>query len=287
MIGTSALVIDTAHGVFDSHNYFPIYYNDYGSIENAVSAADQLARQRHIHHIYIAANLGVMEGIKYFSQNIHTPVTIFDNAHCLVLPGTQVGPVVYMDAPYSPLAETLLHQYANATLISQLKRMGGDPFNLYVLSPKSTPRTTVSPQQDFTSTLQLQEPQAHYISASNESWMVTHWQLAQSASSDWRTTYDYAFRANLTGQAVDPNEPADECVMTRVQAGDHLFVGFDFSSLQGQVPTTVSLEVQYLIFKPWLLHFGPIRFQTFDDRIDQDLHLHMLNRQEALTLPGA
>lgn len=277
IIGTAGTVRDIAHGVFDGGQNYPIYTNDVASVRNAVESADKLAQARHLSRVYIATNLGVSQGVRYFAENMHTPVTILD-AGCLLLPNVKAGPVAYLVAPYDPLANALIHQYATATLVAQPSRIGGAPFNLYVLSPKPV---AAQPRQVFSSDLQLLDSQAKSLH-NMPGVRVMSWQLTRATAPAWRTTYHYYFDVRNPTQDIAPREFS--CSMTSIQPQEQLLIPFPVNALQAGAGR-IEFVSDFKIWKPVVVHSGPFWFQTYIDRIDLENPLFTPQKHAQVGIP--
>src|SRR5262249_44003264 len=112
------------------------YIDDLNSMWNAARQADQIAQKMHISRIYMSMDTFIQSSMSYLGETLHTPTTVFGYDNCLVLPATEAGPAVYLIGPYADHIDTMLHQFASATLVAQPHRLGGQPFKLYIVTPK-------------------------------------------------------------------------------------------------------------------------------------------------------
>ncbi len=155
LLGSGGALLDNLHGRFNPQ-WYP-GFNDLGSLQNALTRADQLAQERHIHRIYVPTVLTTTNPTRLLAEQLKTPVTTFDAQRCTVLPDPAVGPVVFLNDARDGLIDSLLKRYTSATLIAQLPHLANPPFNLYILS---TNATTASIPRSFTSDLQLLDQRA-------------------------------------------------------------------------------------------------------------------------------
>ncbi|HTI15830.1 MAG TPA: glycosyltransferase family 39 protein [Dictyobacter sp.] len=291
LIGVSASVSDIARGVYgySGSASLNVYPNDAPSARNAIDAADKLAQQHHISHIYVAANHSVIQSLQYFADMTPIPATIFDDTSCLFLPSAQSGPTVFLMAPDSTLTAAMLAQYTNATLVSQPQRVAGSPYQLYLLTSKAP---TIQPQTSLTSTggavqMDLLDAQSKRISNGTNDYMVTRWQLSQNSPPAWRTTYEYSLRADYAGQpAASAHYRMPDCTTTDVQAGDQLLAAFQLNSTSTKTPTDLTIHTLYQVEQPVTFKDGPVSFLTYDTKITGTKILHNPHGHITVTLPG-
>nr|MDQ2716402.1 glycosyltransferase family 39 protein [Chloroflexota bacterium] len=137
LAGTTAELVDSSRGSFNAHTLQPVpalYFSDLSSQERAIGEADQLARQRHLHRVYIATDTSDEVAMRYLAEQMQTPNTLFSAESCLVLPALDAGPAVFLVGPDDRLANTLLGQFARITPVDRPPHLGGPPYRLYVVS---------------------------------------------------------------------------------------------------------------------------------------------------------
>src|SRR6266849_8575960 len=232
LLGSTAVLIDEASG----NNLHGYSYNTLNSYEDALNEADQLATLHHLNHVYIATDQYTQNSLDYLAEQMRTPTTLFNASRCLVLPDPADGPAVLLVGPYDKLTGVLLGQFATSTLIDRPERLGGAPFQLFIVKP-----ITIALSQStssFLNNLQLLDKRVRHFSYDNSLWLVTHWRLLRSASPGYRTTYTYTMRALLNGNR-GPGI-SSQCISTSLRPGDQLIVAF-------QVPRATVLPVSVTI----------------------------------------
>jgi 4-amino-4-deoxy-L-arabinose transferase-like glycosyltransferase len=257
-VGSVGGVLDQVEGRYDDRSFQPYpYHNDLSSLQHALSAADQLARQRHLARVYITSDAATQTALGFLTEQMHTPTTLFDAGTCLVLPGAEAGPAVLLVGPYDSLTNALLAHFAHATLIAQPARPGGSPFKLYLVDPFPSIASATT-QTQFDNDLQLLGVQAP-LAVGNASWLVTRWQLLRSAPSALRTTYNYTFS---TLAAAASTAMQTTCGLSSMQPGDELLAAFALP--QGNAtPATVTLSVQSFTTTPDNPTVGPLHLETY------------------------
>ena len=133
MLGSTAWVLDTTRGNISNDTFTP-YHNDLHSLKQALDDADQLAQTHHLNHVYVTTDEATQTALGYLSEQMHTPTTLFNGSHCLVLPNATNGPAVLLVGPHDDLTNALVNRFALATLVATPSRLGGTPFRLYLVS---------------------------------------------------------------------------------------------------------------------------------------------------------
>jgi len=261
LLGTSARIIDMTSGN-SRHGYT---YTTLNSLQDAVSGADQLARQHHLHHVYIASDQFTQAAFRYLAEQMQTSVTVFDAMHCLVLPDPTTGPAVLLVGPSDQLTTTLLKQYATMTLIEQPPRLGGVPFQLYIVQSRQASSAHTS-NQAFIHHLQLLDGRAQLLNYNHMSLLATRWQLLHSEQSSYRTVYTYAVTASLNGDGSVAPPMQSLCTATSLRAGDQLIVTFPLPQNRA-MPTSLRIAATFYTVEPYNptiqhLHLETIRDQT-------------------------
>jgi hypothetical protein len=272
---SSAVVIDATDGA----NPHGKTYNDLGSLQRALTEADQLAQQRHLNRIYVTTDIYSQTAMSYLAQQIQTPTTLFDDSRCLVLPAVADGPAVLLVSPYAHLTLSLLHQYASAQLIDRPKRLGAPPFQLYIVSPSLAPRT-VAASPTFSGALQLLNVQRFHSSRNYIPWVVARWKLLRSLPPGSRITYNYAMMALPDNGMLVTQRSL--CTFTSTRAGDQLFVAFELPNHAASF-TQVTLKGQIYTTIPYHPSLGVLHFQTDLTTDSQHIVLRTTNRQDSIT----
>lgn len=259
LIGSVSALIDRANGNFDGQATFPAY-NDLSSMQHVLQEADHLARERHIHRIYVATNYSTGSAMRYLMEQQKTPSMAFEDWHCIVLPSASAGPVIFIWQPSDPQIGAIFDHYATTTLVDQPRRLGGTPFNLSILTakPEGAPAT-----QTFTHDIHLLEHHILQMQNTNDRWLVTHWSVTDSEKSATRTFSTTHFDIRLDGKQQG-GEPI-ECSATSLWAGDQYF------TLQGlgphdQIPTFVTIQAYAFTRSPLTFPLGPLTLSTFVQR---------------------
>ena len=278
LAGTTALIIDMGNGNFDGRNpQIGTYYNDLGSLQQAINAADQQAQQRHLNHVYIAADSVTKSAESYLIEHmpLHTPATLFDVTSCVVLPNPASGPAVMLVSPYDTFASTLLGQFASANLIGRPARLGGPPFLLYVVTPFAGQDST----HIFTNNMQFVDSTTYQWGASTM--LATRWSLLRSAPATLSETYNYAFTLNMGGG----RQIQGDCSLTTLGKGDQLVVAFHLPG-GNLVPSQVSVGAQFSTTHPYDPSYGPFHLEIDATQSSPAIPLVTPDGSTSLTVPG-
>jgi len=278
LLGSTATLVDETNGNI-KHGYA---YNTLNSLQDALTEADQLALHRHLNHVYIATDLFTQIALRYLAEQMQTPTTLFDASHCLVLPNPASGPAVLLVGPYDKLSGVLLGRFAVATLIGQPERLGGAPFQLYVLQSMRGPKQASS-NEAFASNLQLLDNRPRELSFDNSTWLTTRWSFIHSALPQYRTTYTYTLRALLHGNGNKGLNVSSQCVFTSMRTGDELLVSFQLpTSASVAAPMTISATTYTTM--PFDLSYGPFHFENIRDQRTQTVTLQTTAGTSSITL---
>ena len=258
-LGSTVWLLDTTHGNTSNDTFTP-YHNDLFSLKQALNAADTLAQTHHLNHVYVTKDEATQTALSYLSEQMHTPTTLFDASHCLVLPGMNNGPAVLLVGPHSALADALVQHFASATLVSTPARLGGTPFHLYLVS--STPQQTTSNNGLFGNDVQLLAPSAQALQVGKASWRVTHWSLLRSQSARLRTNYGYVMVA--TNSSNTAQNTTNVCTFNTLRAGDQLLVAF--SQPKNVTTTAMNIQVKSFMRVPFNPSYGIFHMETDTDK---------------------
>src|SRR2546421_8738740 len=281
VLGTAAGLIDEVSG----NNKHGLNYNTLGSLQSALSEADQLAQQRHLHHVYVTSDQFTQVPLRYLAEQMRTPTTVFDATHCLLLPNPAGGPAVFLVGPYDQFALFLLRQYATATLIDQPARLGSAPFSLLLVQPllQTIPGTS---NQSFAHHLQLLDNQAQSLTYNNRLLLVTRWQFLRSQQPIYRTTYTYAITASFNAGGSTVPEVRSLCVATSMLSGDQLIATFPLP-VSTLIPRSISISARYIVTHPYDFTVGPIHLENILDQGSVPVTLQTMGGSERLMLPWA
>ena len=280
LTGSMAGLVDEASG----NNLHGYTYNTLNSLQDALAEADHVARQRHLNHVYITTNQFTQVALRYLAEQVQTPTTLFDASRCLVLPNPADGPAVLLVGPYDKLTSVLLGQFATSTLIDRPERLGGAPFQLFIVKPITIALSrSTSSQAVFLNNLQLLDKQVRHFSYDNSLWLVTHWRLLRSTSPGYRTTYTYTMRALLNGNR-GPGI-SSQCISTSMRAGDQLIIAFQ-APRATVLPVSVTISATSYTTMPYNLLSGPFHLETLRDQSTPQTTLTTLDDRDTITLSG-
>lgn len=234
------------------------------SLQDAVNGADQLARQHHLNHVYIASDQFTEDAFRYLAEQVRTPVTVFDAKQCLVLPNAADGPAALLVGPSDQLAMALLKHYATMTLIEQPTRLGGVPFQLYIVQGRQT-SSAATLNQVFLQHLQLLDSHAQLLSYNHSSLLATRWQVLHSAPPAYRTLYNYAVTASPNGNGSAGQPVQSLCSATSLRAGEQLIVTFSLPQ-NGAMPMSLSIAATFYTVEPYDPTMGPLHLETIREQ---------------------
>jgi hypothetical protein len=261
-VSSMAYLLKMSEGHYNDRTIQNIpYVNDLNSMWNAVQEADQLAQAKHISHILISMDLNIQPSMTYLGETLHTPTTVFGYDNCLVLPQPGAGPAVYLVGPYADHIDTLLHQFASATLVAQPQRLGGKPFKLYFVTPRA-PDAKPAPGGNFTDRLQLLAQNIYPMAGQTEHMEVTRWSIQRETPAVPRMLYNYQFSIIPAPGAVSV---ATTCVATSLHRNDQLLAAFP-------IPGNETLSMQQSVsavasdIEPDTHRFGSMQVTTFNTK---------------------
>jgi 4-amino-4-deoxy-L-arabinose transferase-like glycosyltransferase len=256
-IGATGMVLDTIRGNYNDRALSSPYYNDLSSLQHALNEADQVAQLHHVQRIYIAADTANVMALTFLAGQIQTPVTIFNGAHCAVLPDPANGPAVLLVGPRSPFVSTLVSHFAQTTLVDQPHRNGGPPFQLYLVNTPTGPSIAHRTFQDY---LEALTAQATPLSFQNALWSVTRWRMLHSVQSDFRVTYGYKMTATFADKGGTNNSNAgNQCAFSSIYTGDQLLMAFPQTRANA---TSLTIRAQFYTISPGNFSYGPLTFET-------------------------
>jgi hypothetical protein len=308
-----AQVVGTTAGLFDDttgntrHGYG---YNALSWMQQALNEADQLARQRHLHHVYISSNFYSQVALSYLAEQMQTPATVFDNTPCLVqpdpshsclltpgqqqrepdscllLPDPASGPALYLVDPADTLALTLLNRFARVTQIDRPARLGSDPYYLLLVQSYNPPPDigSASPQQ-FVHNLQLLSSGTSTVQVRNTNLFITHWMFLRSAPVAYRAVYTYSIAASFLprGDGVAAAPVSSGCVLNSMQVGDQLIMAFPLHTT-APVSSQVAFSGEYYVTQPHNIAIGPLQLENIRDQRSVPIQLQNSNGGNTLIL---
>ncbi len=258
-LGSTAWLLDTTHGTLSNDTFTP-YHNDLSSLKQALNAADTLAQDHHLNRVYITIDEATQTALSYLSEQMHTPTTLFEASHCLVLPAVSNGPAVLLVGPHNELADALVQRFASATLVGTPSRLGGAPFHLYLVS--STPEQATAKDALFGNDVQLLAPYAQALQVGQAFWRVTRWSLLHSQDAQLRTNYGYVMVA--TNSSNTAQNTTNVCTFNTIHAGDQLLVAF--SQPKSITMTPMSIQVKSFMRVPFNPSYGIFHMETDTDK---------------------
>jgi len=262
LVSSTAYLLKISEGHFNDRTLQNIpYVNDLNSMWNVVHQADQLAQKKHISRIYMSMDINTQPSMSYLGETLHTPTTVFGYDDCLVLPAPEAGPAVYLVGPYADHINTMLHQFASATLVAQPQRLGGSPFKLYIVTPKIPGAMAASPK-NVTDHLQLLDQDIYPVAGQNGNREVTRWSIQREAPVAPRTLYNYQLSITPTRGAKPVTMT---CATTALHKNDQLLAAFQLSKHE-KVSAQLSVGGVTYDCVPDIYRFGFIQFTSFNTK---------------------
>ncbi|GAC1398237.1 MAG: hypothetical protein NVS4B12_00430 [Ktedonobacteraceae bacterium] len=280
-VGSTAGMLDTVRGNFNDTVLSHPYYSDLHSLQAALQQADQVAQQHHFKRVYVSSDEATQAALRYLSQQMHTPTTVFDSSSCAVLPSIANGPAVMLIGPYSTFIDALIQHFTQTTLVATPRRLSGAPFKLYIVQPM---KERTASEARFGSDLQLLNTAARPFNFNGGSWLVTQWRLLRSAQPSYQKVYWYNV-AQFENTTATKAETRSLCGFTAMQAGDQLLVPLRSGSGKNSQP--LSVKVQSFTINPYTLTYGPISFETYRDISSPWQLLKTSAGKDTLTVPIA
>jgi hypothetical protein len=281
LLASMAAITDQASGN-TLHGYS---FNTLNPLEDALEEADQLALHSHLNRVYIATDRFTQVALRYLAEQMQTSTTLFDASHCLVLPNPADGPAVLLVGPYDKLTGVLLSHFAITTLVDQPKRLGGVPFQLYIVQPIA-PSGFASSNVGFVNNLQLLNNHAQSFNFNSSTWLTSSWSFMRFASPKYRTTYTYAMKALFNHSGNHGLSVSSQCISTSMRAGDQLIVSFELPK-GASVPLTVTISATTCTTMPLDLSYGPIHLENVRDQSTALAALQTGTGTGSITLPAS
>ncbi len=277
LLGSGGALLDNLHGRFNPQ-WYP-GFNDLSSIQNALTRADQLAQERHIHRIYVPTVLTTTNPTRLLAESLKTSVTTFDAQRCTILPDPAIGPVVFLNDARDGLIDSLLRRYTSATLIAQLPHLANPPFNLYIVTTNAT--TTPMPRS-FASDLQLLDSKATAVPVpyTHQQTVLTRWRIEKSAPPAPFTTYNFNFKIQY---GASPQENFF-CGNSALWAGDQMLI-YSSSMNKNLLPTSLRIRAASFTSRPKNYAFGSLTLTTYNILDTPWKVLTTTDGKDTLTIP--
>ncbi|HEX6479664.1 MAG TPA: glycosyltransferase family 39 protein [Ktedonobacteraceae bacterium] len=286
-VGNFAELTDQVSGT-KPHSYA---FNTLGSLQAAMSETDQLAQRHHLNRVYIATDQYTQSSLRYLVEQMRTPTTLFDATNCLVLPDPADGPAALLVGPSDLLTTFLLKQFATTTLVDRPARLGGQPFQLYIVAPLTEPAPHLAFYPLFAHHLQLIDRNAHMVSFEKNLFLISRWSLMRSEPPGYRTTYNYLLSASFNdagnnGQGAQ-NSIKSNCASSALREGDELIVAFNLANLPAIClqPASLTITGRYFTTTPFNLSYGPFHLETIQDQGGTLMPLQTADGVNSITLP--
>ncbi|GAC1690198.1 MAG: hypothetical protein PVS3B3_12620 [Ktedonobacteraceae bacterium] len=279
LLGSGGALLDNLHGRFNPQ-WYP-GFNDLGSIQNALTRADQLAQERHIHRIYVPTILTTTNATRLLAEQLKTPVTTFDAQRCTVLPDPAVGPVVFLNDARDGLIDSLLKRYSSATLIAQLPHLANPPFNLYIVT---TNATTMTMPRSFTSDLQLLDQKAIVapVPYTHQQMVLTRWHISKSAIPAPFTTYNFNFKVQY-GVSRQENF---FCGNSALWSGDQMLI-YSSPMNKNALPMSIRIRAASFTSSPKNYALGPLTLTTYNILDTPWKVLTTVDGKDTITIPSS
>ncbi len=281
-VGSMAMVVDQSSGNFDDRSFQPYpYHNALSSLQHALREADTVARHYHVKRVYITTDAATQTALRYLSNSMQTPTTLFDASRCLLLPNPADGPALLLVGPYNPLTTALLNHFASFTVVDRPARLGGSPFSLYLVTPRIAPSKNTAPAV-FLHHLQLTGGHAQPLQVGNSSWLVTDWTLLHSEPPQFRTLYNYALQTQTL--TSDGHMQESLCTFTTLSAGDQLLVAFA-QAQRSTVPLSMTIQGTFFATVPYNPSYGPFHLETDKDQNVSNVTLSTVEGKKSISVP--
>jgi hypothetical protein len=285
--GNIADLIDQASGT-KLHSYA---YNTLGSLQAAMSETDRLAQRHHFNRVYIATDQYTQSSLRYLAEQMRTSTTLFDAANCLVLPDPADGPAALLVGPSDTLTTLLLKQFATTTLVDRPARLGGQPFQLYIVAPLTEAMSHLASYPLFARNLRLIDRKAHVVSFEKNSFLISRWSVMRSELPGYRTTYNYLLSASFNGAGNNgqgtQNSIKSDCASTALRSRDELIVAFNLANPPAisSLPASLVITGWYFTTTPFTLSYGPFHLGTIRDQRSTLTPLRTVDGVHSITLP--
>jgi 4-amino-4-deoxy-L-arabinose transferase-like glycosyltransferase len=268
-LGSLAWLLDNT----DGKQVVTTNYNSLLDLNNALHSADQLAQTHHLHHVYIDTDARTVDALSYLAGHMQTPYTLINSrgSHCLLLPGTTLGPAIILFGPSETLDEMLMMRFTSATLLSAPPRLGGAPFHVYLVQPlRSSSGTTIT-----SNALTLAQKRSILLDWHNpatplqpvQRLLATFWSNAiwrPAASGSW---WMYHFAASYSGNGTNGQSGVVDCRLTSLQPGEQLIIPFAAPTEGSTLPASLAISGTITSATPFILSDGPLHFQTLRARL--------------------
>lgn len=247
------LVLDNSYGNYNDNSFRP-YHNAIHSIQNALTETERLADTKGIERIYITTDKATRDALHFLAPQMKHPVTLFDTPDCFVLPAPTAEPAVLLTNPYNPLTDIILNSFTSAQLVSELPRLAGEPYKLYLVN---TQPFEDNERDAFQGNLSLLDPQLKTVSAEDTTWLISRWKIMRSETPAFRTSYNYTLRLNDDAFALP-----SICRLNSIQAGNQLIIAWQ-APADGTLPTEATITGEFAVKTPQFSSYGPLRADQY------------------------
>jgi 4-amino-4-deoxy-L-arabinose transferase-like glycosyltransferase len=257
VLGALSSVRDLGLGHFSDRDLAGVYYNDLSSLQNALVKADEIAQERHLRRIYIAADTATFEAFQLLTlRGMHTPVTVISSDYCALVPDLSAGPVLLLAGPYSSVPSLLSANFAQLSRVAETPRLGGPPFQMYTLS---APQRSLPVQETLGGDLQMLGSQT----LSKDLALLTYWRVTHTLPEENGKLYSYEVFVDppyTIGEGADAQKWSAQCTLTAAARGDYLVTWFRLAPWR---PTPTAVRVQTFSSSYYQIPFGPLVFDTY------------------------
>lgn len=264
LCSTGAWVLDSSGG----RTPHGVRFNTLQDLQGALNEADDLARARHVHHVYIDADVYTYDAFTYLAAQMQTPRTVFNGSHCLLLPSSVQGPALLLLGPADTLDEALLTHFTSAVLVAKPPRLGGTPFHLYLVPPL----VATAGGTAFVGTLGANQGQLASFTWSDPAQpglsplrlLTTLWTSLRAWPAVDGTAYTYHFVAHPIGGAVSST---GECGFTTLAPGEELLVPFALSTSVPSQPVALAVGGSFSRHYPYEQNYGPFHLLSVRQQV--------------------
>ena len=235
--------------------------------------------------------------MSYLTRQMRTLYTTYESPNCLPLPGPDQGPAIMLFGPADSLNETLLTHFAPARLVSEMSRLGGPPYHLYIVQPSPgrfngpvfTDNLTLAAAQASPFTWENPFPKPYIITPQRpvaQPMLLTRWKLLHTTPPAFSTSYSYKFNARYAGKGLDGQTSVQTCSASSFQSGEQLLVAFALSEGSIGGPASLSISGTSWSTTPYSSSVGPLRLETFLHQSTPEVPLQGAGGQASLSLKG-
>ena len=249
------------------------HFYDLYSQQKVIDDAEQLAQQRHLKRIFIGVDIPREETLRYLSEHMHFPTSIFFFNQCLLLPSAADGPAILIMPPYVPLANRMVEAHG-ARLLEYAPYLNNGPFSIYELPSVQQSQPPLTKQNTFVH--ELQSLGAGYQDRTRRN-LFTRWLLLRSYPLATNTTYSYHFIVH------GKQKMESTSTFSMAHVGDQLLSSFAVAANQATL-TTLAVSVQSYTTTPDWPMLGPLHLETHRLIDSRAVVLHTLEGKDLITV---